>query len=104
MARSHYIPGSMRVEEIEAMEMHKALSWIKNSGYLQMIFRADNNLVVDAMSRNEIDRSEFGQYMKDCENLFRSISLFRIKYIVRDINVVAHVITHKAMGFLILYV
>ncbi|KAL8472197.1 hypothetical protein ACS0TY_029424 [Phlomoides rotata] len=68
-SRSHVMPGLYEPEVGETIELHEALSWIKELGLARVIVEMDAKNVVDAINGDEENNSIFGDIITGCKGL-----------------------------------
>lgn len=79
----------------EVMAVREALSWLKNRGLENVQIDSDRFVFCYSLSYSSLTRSYIGLISQSCTLLINFISSFRIQFIRRDKNQVAHVLTKE---------
>lgn len=64
-------------------------------GHEQVIFETDAQVVVKALEQDVEDNSEFGVIMSTCHLLLESKPLYKVQFVKRNPNDVAHVLARQ---------
>ena len=92
-ARSNYFNGLGSVREVEITCLVKAIHWVLS---MQVHFELDAKGVVNAIASTNQDLSAFGSLVHHCRILLCESSGFKICYVRRQANVVAHTIARAS--------
>lgn len=68
-ARTDWEPFILPTLEGEALGLLKVIQWVRDSGYVNVIFELDSKLVVDHLAKPKEDISEAGAILRDCSNV-----------------------------------
>ncbi|XVF57505.1 hypothetical protein PTKIN_Ptkin06aG0210800 [Pterospermum kingtungense] len=90
MLNGWYDVEACKVLEGEAIGILKALSWIYELGFKNVLFEFDSRGVVDAINSNVEDMSEFGTIIGYRRNLLQIEYGFSLHFIKRQANGCAH--------------
>ncbi|XP_073275463.1 uncharacterized protein [Primulina huaijiensis] len=82
--------GSVGIKDAEAMAFKEALSWIESMNVQEVIFESDSKIVVEAISSETEDNSEFGAIISECREVIRQKPSFSVCFTRRQANKVAH--------------
>ena len=77
-------------EEVEALACRKAVEFAMDAGFMDLVIKGDNAVVMKAISSPRLDRSQLGHIYDDIRTLatgFRSCTIGCVK---RSANSVAH--------------
>ncbi|KAL8553592.1 hypothetical protein ACS0TY_002054 [Phlomoides rotata] len=99
LSRSHVMPGLYELEEDGTIGLHEALSWIKDLGVTKVVIEMNAKNVVDAVNGHEEYNSVFGDILGGCKGLLSSLPFVLVKWIPRDVNIMAYCIAKVAMNF-----
>lgn len=89
-ARTDVFSPSLLVPEGEALGLLQALRWASEMGIGACIFEIDCKTVVDNIHSSKKDYPEFGVLISGCKSILATRSNFKIDFIRRQANVVAH--------------
>ncbi|XP_073025183.1 uncharacterized protein [Primulina eburnea] len=89
-AKTNCFSGSVGIKNAEAMAFKEALSWIEGMDVQEVIVESDSKIVVEAISTEKEDISEFGAIISECRKVIRQRPSFRVSFARRQANKVAH--------------
>lgn len=89
-AKTMWFEGVLEPQEVEAMGLWSALNWLKDLGFESIIIEMDCLSVVNAVTKATLNNSDFGTIMSHCNFILSHYPNFRISYIRRQPNLVAH--------------
>ncbi|KAL8486662.1 hypothetical protein ACS0TY_023381 [Phlomoides rotata] len=98
-SRTHVMPGIYRPEEGEAIGLYEALSWIKDLGLSRVIVEMNAKMVVDGVNGSARMNSVFSEIVDGCRSILVTNPGFRICWVPRDANVMAHCLARGARDF-----
>ncbi|CAN1784844.1 Putative ribonuclease H protein At1g65750 [Linum perenne] len=96
--RTGWERGQPAVKEGEAWGLLDALSWMESLQIDQVTFEVDSQLVADAMSSYGVNTTEFGAIISRCRRLIQSNPGFRVCFVRRDRNHVAHELARRSFS------
>uniref|UniRef100_A0A803PQB3 Reverse transcriptase n=1 Tax=Cannabis sativa TaxID=3483 RepID=A0A803PQB3_CANSA len=85
-------PGTFTPEVAEIIGIKEALSWIKSHNWHTVELEIDSLLSVQAIRSSIPLNSVFGVLVHDCQTLLSSIPSFKIHFVKRSANRLAHVV------------
>ncbi|KAK2404967.1 hypothetical protein QL285_054266 [Trifolium repens] len=91
--------GNPLPHEAEAWGLKAAIFWLRNLGYSSVVIELDCKLVVDGITGKLNFRTEFGMLLYACKASLFALSNFRISFIRRQANNVAHLLARAALSF-----
>jgi hypothetical protein len=68
-------------------------------GYTRVSVELDCKLVMDGMKGSPIQRTEFSAILCACKRIMQSLPNFRISFIRRQANNVAHLLAREALSY-----
>ncbi|CAN0909388.1 hypothetical protein LINGRAHAP2_LOCUS25762 [Linum grandiflorum] len=74
------------------------MEWVRGMGYDHVIFETDSQVTTSAILKDEPDYTEFGRSIKKCQHI-RSTPLFKVRWIRRSGNEVAHELARRSHFF-----
>lgn len=83
-------------KEGEAYALMLAITWLTNLGYEEAILEFDCKLLVDHLHSSIEDHTEFGDLVMQCKYLLSFKPLFKVHFIKRQANEVAHKLARMA--------
>lgn len=97
-ARASYSLPRLPVLEGEASGLWQALQWVQSLDFHNVIFELDCKCVVDSFNYRIVDISKFGSIIHECSKLLSSFPNFRVKFIRKQANRVAHSLAKVALS------
>jgi ribonuclease HI len=95
--RGHFIKaattwheGNPPPQEAEAIGLHDAILWLRQLGISNVHFELDCKLVVDSIVDRTNNQAEFGTIISICKSLLSQSPNFKISFVRRQANSVAH--------------
>ncbi|XP_058746446.1 uncharacterized protein LOC131619358 [Vicia villosa] len=88
--------GFLSVHEAEAMALKEAIHHASSSHFSHVTFESDCQLVVNSIRAKNAGPSEFSLIIKSIQNLLSFFPNFKVKFIKRQANSVAHTLTKAA--------
>jgi hypothetical protein len=74
---------------------------LRNLGFFIVVIELDCKLVVDGIGGKLNLYTEFGAMLFVCKTSLSSLSNFRLSYIIRQANNIAHLLAKAALSFVI---
>ncbi|CAN0915917.1 Putative ribonuclease H protein At1g65750, partial [Linum grandiflorum] len=93
------IQGCREAREEEAAALVDAMEWVRGMGYDHVMFETDSQVTTSAILKDEPDYTEFGRSIKKCQHILRSTPLFKVRWIRRSGNEVAHELARRSRFF-----
>ncbi|KAL8475941.1 hypothetical protein ACS0TY_028554 [Phlomoides rotata] len=97
--RSTVNPGIFEPVKAEAMGVLETLSWVKHLGYNNVVIEMDVKIVHNALLDSEKRNNVFGDVINACKKILRESPTYKLSWIRRDANIVAHQIARNARSF-----
>ncbi|KAL8510346.1 hypothetical protein ACS0TY_017235 [Phlomoides rotata] len=79
--------------------LFEALRWARDMGFEKVVVEFDAKRVFDALHKERIDISTFGDYINLCNDLLAHNVLFDIKLVRRNVNDVAHYLARASVSY-----
>ncbi|KAM7459645.1 hypothetical protein LguiA_036639 [Lonicera macranthoides] len=95
---SGHIAGFRSFLMAEIMGIREVLSWLKNIQVEKVLIKADSQIVVNALNRNEADSSSFRLVVDDCKLLVDNIKQCKVVFIHRSANGVAYYLARATIS------
>jgi len=89
-ASTKWYDGVPSPSEAEAMGLREAILWLGQLGLSKVRIELDRKLVVDSIFDRTNNQSEFGNIIHMCRSLLQQFSNFKISFVRRQVNYVAH--------------
>nr|XP_023876930.1 uncharacterized protein LOC111989372 [Quercus suber]XP_023878530.1 uncharacterized protein LOC111990982 [Quercus suber] len=83
-------------EEVELLECRKAIEFVVDVGFSELVIEGDNSSTMKAISYLQDDHSMLGNVIVDIHHLIRNLQWVRIECARRGENRVAHVLAQFA--------
>lgn len=96
LARSAIIHSSLSVQEGEALGILEALQLAHSMNFQRIIFESD--CIVDALSSSLSNATKLGSILVRCYVILSSRSEFKIEFIRRQVNKVAHMLARASLS------
>lgn len=90
LAQMVYSQPTLAPKEGEAYALLLAITWLTNFGYEEAILESNCKLLVDHLHSSIEDHTEFGDFVMQRKHLLRFKPLFKVHFIKRQANGVAH--------------
>ncbi|XVE83425.1 hypothetical protein DITRI_Ditri16bG0087800 [Diplodiscus trichospermus] len=96
--RTLTLAGSFRVKKGGALGLLEAVKWIKElgflhvvfEGFLHMVFELDAKIVIDAVKVQEVDATEFGSIIQRCSKSLDQEANYLVRFVQRHANKATH--------------
>jgi ribonuclease HI len=98
-ARTMVFEGTPPPLEAEAYALKEALIWLEELGISRVVIELDCMLVVNAINEKLRDSTEFGAIIKQCRLLLDNHPNFKISFIRRQANFVAHTLARASKSY-----
>jgi ribonuclease HI len=98
-ARTMVFEGTSPPLEAEAYALKKTLIWLEELGISRVDIELDCMLVVNAINEKSRDSAQFGAIVKQCRLLLDNHPNFKISFIRRQANFVAHILTRASKSY-----
>jgi ribonuclease HI len=89
-ASTNWYEGNPLPHEAEAVGLRDAILWLGQLGLSDVHIELDCKLVVDSICDKNNNQAEFGNIIADCRSLLQQFTNFKISFVRRQANVVAH--------------
>ena len=89
-AKTIRLPGITSVMEAETMGVSEALSWLESKDLMHAIVETDSLNTIQALKKQCINRLEVGHIVQDCRAKLHSNPGFRVSFVKKCANKVAH--------------
>jgi ribonuclease HI len=99
MAQTSWLDGSCSVVEGESIALIEALKGMRRRGYSHVVFETDSKCVVDAINHFRGGISEFSLLVSNINNTLSRNQNFVIKFVKRQVNMVAHTLARAAISW-----
>ncbi|PNX88646.1 cytochrome p450 [Trifolium pratense] len=86
----------LSIDEGEVWALLQAMKEAKHKGFEQVQFESDSQLLVEAIRTKRRDNSEFLSIVNDIILIKLSCANFEVKFIRRQVNLVAHTLARAA--------
>jgi ribonuclease HI len=96
LAGSKVLYKQLNIIEGEAMAIKEAMCESIERGFIQVIFESDSKVVVDAILFENVGVSKFCSIISNTRHLLCLYSNFEIKFVKRQANNAAHILTRAA--------
>ena len=83
-------PAVANSEEAEALACRKAVEFAMDAGFMDLVIKGDNAVVMKAISSPRLDRSRLGHIYDDIRTLATGFRSYTIGCVKRSANSVAH--------------
>jgi ribonuclease HI len=91
--------GNPLLHEAEAWSLKAAISWLRDLRFSCIAIELDCKLVVDGITGELNLCTEFDTMLHACKALLLSSSNFRINFIMRQTNNIAHLLARATLSF-----
>ena len=91
--------GSPPAQEAEAVGLRDAIVWLGSLGLSHVHIELDCKLVVDNISDRTKNQAEFGNIITACRTLLQQFPNFKISFVRRQANSVAHCLAREAKSY-----
>ncbi|KAK9113953.1 hypothetical protein Syun_020750 [Stephania yunnanensis] len=88
--------GRCSSHEAEAIAFREVLSWIKHMPVPKVVFELDSLIVVQNINSSAPNNTEFGSIIQNCKELLGSRSRWKVQFVKREDNSVAHAMAKLA--------
>ena len=85
-------PGVFCSEDAELLACRKAIEFVVDAGFFELVIEGDNSFAMKAISTLKDDQLMLGNVIGDIQHLLRNLQWVRIDCIRRGGNRVAHVL------------
>lgn len=82
----------------EALGLLYALKWVGELNFQQVIVESDCKVIVDKLQQDNFDHTELGVILKECRHVLDLFPFFRVVFVSRKANTVAHVLASKGLS------
>jgi len=89
-ASTKWYDGVPPPSEAEAMGLREAILWLGQLGLSKVQIELDGKLVVDNILNRTNNQSDFGNIIHMCRSLLQQFSNFKINFVRKQANYVAH--------------
>jgi len=89
-ADTTWYEGCPPPQEAEAVGLRDAILWLGRLELLNVQIELNCKLVVDSICDKNNNQGEFGSIIDDCKSLLQQFTNFKISFVRRQLNVVAH--------------
>ncbi|XP_024636060.1 uncharacterized protein [Medicago truncatula] len=89
-AATNWYEGCPPPQEAEAVGLRDAILWLGQLELSNVQLELDCKLVVDSIYDKNNNQAEFGSIIDDCRSLLQQFTNFKISFVRRQANVVAH--------------
>ncbi|CAN1804672.1 Putative ribonuclease H protein At1g65750 [Linum perenne] len=96
--RTGWERGKPSVAEGEAWGLLDALFWVESLQISDTTFEVDSQLVANAIASGEVNTTEFGVLINRCREVLQANPGFRVCFIRRDRNRVAHELARRSFS------
>jgi ribonuclease HI len=83
-------------QETEAIGLYEALFWLRELGIQCVTIKLGCKSVVDGVVGNLTNVAEYGTIIKKCKTLLNCLQNFKISFIRRQTNLVAHTLARAS--------
>jgi len=97
LGKSAIIHSSLSVLEAEAIALLEAMKLSISSRFHHVYYETDSKILTKAILSNTIHHNEFGDLVAQCRNLLITNSGFKVSFIRRQANRVAHSIARASL-------
>jgi len=89
-AATNWYEGNPLPHEAEAVGLRDTILWLGQLRLSDVHIELDFKLVVDSICDKNNNQAEFGNIIADCRSLLQQFANFKISFVRRQVNVVAH--------------
>jgi hypothetical protein len=86
-------------QETEAIGLYEALFWLRELGIQCVTIKLGCKSVVDGVVGNLTNVAEYGTIIKKCKTLLNCLQNFKISFIRRQTNLVAHTLARASWSY-----
>ncbi|KAL8514635.1 hypothetical protein ACS0TY_013643 [Phlomoides rotata] len=91
--------GLLSVDEGEAWALLQALTWLSDLGFDKVEVEVDSSNLSNALRKEAIDLSIFGDYNTTCKSLLSQHSFFTVSWVNQNANQVAHYLARASCHY-----